>query len=47
LFDGVNVEKKPDQKHRLKLMGGVEYANMDGPTGYDGWTALAGLRVYW
>ncbi len=47
LFDGVNVDKKPEQKHRLKLMGGVEYANMDGPTGYDGWTALAGLRVYW
>jgi phosphate-selective porin OprO and OprP len=47
LFDGKDVAKKPDQKHRLKLMGGVEYANMDGPKGYDGWTALAGVRVYW
>jgi len=47
LFDGKDVEKKPDQKHRLKLMGGVEYANMDGPQGYDGWTAMAGVRVFW
>lgn len=47
LFDGKDVAAKPDQKHRLKLMGGVEYANMDGPKGYDGWTALAGVRVYW
>jgi hypothetical protein len=47
LFDGRDVAKKPDLKHRLKLMGGVEYANMDGPKGYDGWTALAGVRVYW
>jgi hypothetical protein len=47
LFDGKDVEKKPDQKHRAKLMGGVEYANMDGPKGYDGWTALAGVRIYW
>ncbi|MFN0126034.1 MAG: porin [Verrucomicrobiales bacterium] len=47
LFDGKDVEKKPEQKHRLKLMGGVEYANMDGPKGYDGWTALAGVRLYW
>jgi phosphate-selective porin OprO/OprP len=47
LFDGKDVAKKPEQKHRLKLMGGVEYANMDGPKGYDGWTALAGVRVFW
>lgn len=47
LFNGKDVAKKPEQKHRLKLMGGVEYANMDGPKGYDGWTALAGVRVYW
>jgi phosphate-selective porin OprO/OprP len=47
LFDGRDVAEKPDQKHRLKLMGGLEYAHMDGPTGYDGWTALAGVRVYW
>ena len=32
---------------KLKLMTGVEYANMDGPVGYDGWTYLAGVRVYW
>jgi phosphate-selective porin OprO and OprP len=47
IFDGKDVEKKPEQRHRLKLMAGVEYANMDGPTGYDGWTGLAGVRVYW
>jgi len=47
LFDGKDVDAKPEQKHRLKLMGGVEYAKMDGPTGYDGWTALAGVRVFW
>ncbi len=47
LFDGRDVAKKSDLKHRLKVMGGVEYANMDGPVGYDGWTALAGVRVYW
>lgn len=47
LFEGKDVGKKPEQKHRLKLMGGVEYANMDGPKGYDGWTALAGVRVFW
>ncbi|MGI8604451.1 MAG: porin [Verrucomicrobiales bacterium] len=36
-------------EHKLKLMGGVEYANMDGGSGpgYDGWTAFAGVRVYW
>lgn len=33
--------------HKLKLMGGVEYANMSGPKGFDGWTALLGVRVFW
>jgi hypothetical protein len=47
LFDGRDVGKKPELRHRLKLMGGVEYANMDGPGGFDSWTALAGVRVYW
>lgn len=32
---------------KAKLMTGVEYANMDGPSGYDGWTAVAGVRLYW
>ncbi len=47
LFDGKDVGKRPEQKHRLKLMAGVEYAHMDGRHGYDGWTALAGVRVFW
>lgn len=36
-------------EHKLKLMAGVEYANMSGGTGpgYDGWTGFAGVRVYW
>lgn len=33
--------------HKLKLMGGVEYADMDGPKGYNGWTGLVGVRVFW
>lgn len=33
--------------HKLKLMNGVEYANMDGKNGFDGWTFLSGVRVYW
>jgi phosphate-selective porin OprO and OprP len=34
--------------HKLKLMAGAEYANMDGGTGagYDGWTFLTGVRLY-
>lgn len=35
--------------HKLKLMGGVEYAQLSGGSGhgYEGWTALAGVRVSW
>jgi hypothetical protein len=32
-------------EHKLKLMTGVEYANMSG--GESTWTYLAGVRVYW
>ncbi len=35
--------------HKLKLMGGVEYNNMDGGDDggdYDGWTALVGMRMF-
>ena len=32
---------------KLKLMGGVEYANMQGAKGFEGWTALTGIRIYW
>ena len=29
---------------RLRLMGGVEFADMNG---HDAWTALLGVRLYW
>ena len=32
---------------KLKLLGGVEYANMQGDKGFDGFTFLTGVRVYW
>lgn len=32
---------------KLKLMAGVEYAKMSGEEGYEGWTYLTGVRVYW
>lgn len=35
---------------RLKLMGGLEYAHMDGGGDggdFDGWTWLTGIRMYW
>ena len=36
--------------HKLKLMTGLEYANLDGvdsDSDYDGWTYLAGVRLYY
>ncbi len=33
--------------HKLKLMAGMEYANMRGPRGFEGVTYLAGVRVFW
>ncbi|NNE93416.1 MAG: outer membrane beta-barrel protein, partial [Verrucomicrobiales bacterium] len=34
---------------KLKLMGGVEYANLDGASNadWDGWSYLVGVRTYW
>ncbi len=36
-------------EHKAKLMAGVEYANLDGGSGagYDGFTFMTGVRVYW
>jgi phosphate-selective porin OprO/OprP len=37
-------------EHKLKLMTGVEYAEMEDDTGdggdYNGWTVFSGLRFY-
>ena len=32
--------------HKLKLMGGIEYSEMDGGNDYDGYTIFSGLRLY-
>ncbi len=32
---------------KMKFMTGVEYASMSGKAGYEGWTALVGMRFFW
>ena len=32
--------------HKLKLMGGIEYSDMDGGNDFDGYTIFSGLRFY-
>ncbi len=32
--------------HKLKLMGGIEFSEMDGSNDYDGYTIFSGLRFY-
>jgi len=32
--------------HKLKLMNGIEYSNLEGKDDFDGWTYLSGVRMY-
>ncbi|MEM7143667.1 MAG: porin [Verrucomicrobiota bacterium] len=34
-------------KHRLKIMNGIEYADLNGPGSQSTWTYIAGIRTFW
>lgn len=47
--DGCKTDDK--DRHKLKLMAGEQYTDLGGGTGakagFDGWTTIVGIRMYW